>query len=133
MIPELRARFNAGFTPEKYADFLRRVEEASGTPIEFRHSETPIFVERSLIDKLVGYGEELIHQLVVSEDYRAKSDAALPPRYAVPNEDAHPLFIQADFGLTAEVEPKLVEIQGFPSLYGYQPVLADAYRGAYKL
>ncbi len=45
----------------------------------------------------------------------------------------HPLFVQVDFGITESLEPKLVEIQGFPSLYAYQPVLAEAYRAAYGL
>jgi hypothetical protein len=133
MIPELRSRFNANFTAGKYADFLRRVEAEGGTSIRFQHCETPIFLERALLNKIVRYGEELIHQLVDDPEYRKRSDAALPARYTVPNEDAHPLFIQADFGLTAEAEPKLVEIQGFPSLYAYQPVIAEAYRGAYGL
>lgn len=133
MIPELRSRFNAGFTPEKYARFLRLLEEQSGTGIRFRHSETPVFLERALMDRMVGYGEELIRQLVDDPVYRKRSDAALPARYAAPGEDAHPLFVQVDFGLTADLEPKLVEIQGFPSLYGYQPGLAETYRNVYGL
>lgn len=133
MIPELRARFNAGFTTEKYARFLRRLEIETGSPILFRHSETPMFIERALLEKMAAYGAELIRQLVDNPEYRTRSDAAVPERYAVPGEDDHPLFIQADFGLTAELEPKLVEIQGFPSLYAYQPVLAEAYRAEYGL
>jgi hypothetical protein len=41
------------------------------------------------------------------------------------------MFIQVDFGLVrdaaGELQPKLVELQAFPSLYAYQPVLAQAY------
>jgi hypothetical protein len=44
-----------------------------------------------------------------------------------------PLFVQADFGLDANLEPQLVEIQGFPSLYSYQPVMAECYREAYGI
>ncbi len=133
MIPDLRAQFNARFTPGKYHDFLGRLEAETGTPIRFQHSETPIFIDKALIDKLARYGKELIHQLVDNPEYRKRSDAALPARYNVPNEDAHPLFVQVDFGLTADLEPKLVEIQGFPSLYAYQPVLAQAYFDSYGL
>lgn len=32
-----------------------------------------------------------------------------------------------------EIEPKLVEIQGFPSLYAFQVAIAEEYRKAYKL
>src|SRR5262249_38595880 len=53
--------------------------------------------------------------------------------FKVPNEDSRPLFIQVDFGLTASLEPKLVEIQAFPSLYAYQPFLQRTYRDAYEL
>jgi hypothetical protein len=51
----------------------------------------------------------------------------------VPRTDAVPLFVQADFGLDEDLQPKLVEIQGFPSLYAYQPVLAETYSKAYGI
>jgi hypothetical protein len=55
----------------------------------------------------------------------------------VPHEPDHPLFVQADFGLVREpdgpLEPKLVEIQGFPSLYAFQPALAEVYRRVYRV
>ncbi len=133
MIPELRARFNSSFTPEKYQSLLRRLEQETGTGIHFRHSETPVFIERRLMDRMIAAGEDLILQLVNNPEYRKRSDAALPARYHAPNEDSHPLFIQVDFGLTADLEPKLVEIQGFPSLYGYQPGLSEAHRETYGL
>jgi hypothetical protein len=47
------------------------------------------------------------------------------------------MFLQVDFGLVrnadGELEPKLVELQAFPSLYGYQPVLARQYVESYGL
>ncbi len=47
------------------------------------------------------------------------------------------MFMQADFGLVEEAdgsfEPKLVEIQGFPSIYAFQAILASAYEAAYGL
>jgi hypothetical protein len=47
------------------------------------------------------------------------------------------MFVQVDFGLvrdgTGELHPKLVELQAFPSLYAYQPSLADAYIDVYGL
>jgi hypothetical protein len=36
-------------------------------------------------------------------------------------------------GRDGEVEPKLVELQGFPSLYGYQPMMAEQYVETYGL
>ena len=133
MIRELRERFNRDYTPQKYAALLERLEREAGTGIHFQHSETPVFIDRSLMDRMVQDGEDLIRQLVDNPEYRKRSDAALPAQYRVPNEDSHPLFVQVDFGLTADLEPKLVEIQGFPSLYGYQPFLAEAHREVYGL
>ncbi len=82
---------------------------------------------------MVRYGKELLQQLLSNPGYLKMSDASIPPEYNVPNETPHPLFVQADFGLDANLEPKLVEIQGFPSLYAYQPVTAESYREAYGL
>ena len=61
------------------------------------------------------------------------SAASIPAEYNVPNETSHPLFIQVDFGIDRDLEPKLVEIQGFPSLYAYQPIVAETYRNVYAL
>jgi hypothetical protein len=83
------------------------------------------------------YGQELYAELAADGEYRRAADAAIPPRFRVPNETEHPLFLQADFGLVREpdgsLEPKLVEIQGFPSVYGFQAALAKLYREVYRL
>ena len=82
-------------------------------------------------------GRELIRQLVDNPRYRAKSDEAVPAEFKVPNEPDHPMFVQVDFGLvrdaSGELQPKLVELQAFPSLYAYQGPLADAYIDVYRL
>jgi hypothetical protein len=82
-------------------------------------------------------GQELIRQLVGNPAYLSKSDEAVPAEFKVPNEPDHPMFVQVDFGLVrdaaGELQPKLVELQAFPSLYAYQGPLADAYVEAYGL
>jgi hypothetical protein len=133
LIPSLRQPFNRDWTPEKYRRFLDLIEQRSGVATQFRHSETPCFLPAPLIDKMARYGREMVEQLLADADYRRDSEAAIPERYRVPNEAPVPLFVQADFGLDANLEPQLVEIQGFPSLYAYQPVLAECYRDAYGL
>jgi len=136
MIADLRQRFNASFTPEKYRAFLDVVESRSGTPVDFRTSETPCFLPPPLLRKMCQFGRELIAQLSTPE-YLAKSDRSIPPEYKVPNEAPHPLFIQVDFGLvrdsSGELQPKLVELQGFPSLYAYQPVVSQAYMDVFEV
>lgn len=133
MIPSLRQPFNRAWTPAAYERFLGLLEERSGVAAQFRHSETPCFLPAGLVEKMARYGREMVEQLLASETYQRDSQAAIPERYRVPNEDPVPLFVQADFGLDPQLEPKLVEIQGFPSLYAYQPVMASCYRDAYAL
>ncbi len=137
MIPRLRQQFNANFTPDKYQKFLRRVDDVCGTHVQFRLSETPCFFPKPLLDRMARAGEELIRQLVESPGYRAKSDEAVPAEFNVPNEAAQPMFVQVDFGLVRDaqgnVQPKLVELQAFPSLYAYQGPLAEAYIDVYGL
>lgn len=137
MIPSLRRQFNQSFTPAKYQEFLRRIDDACGTHVQFRVSETPCFFPKELIDRMSVAGEELIRQLVDSPAYRAKSDEAVPAEFKVPNEAPHPMFVQVDFGLVRDangaLQPKLVELQAFPSLYAYQGPLAQAYIDVYGI
>ena len=137
MVPALREEFNRNFTPEKYRRFLENLDRACGTHVEFPVSETPCFVPQSLLDRMAQDGRELILQLVDNPEYRRLSDVTIPPQYNVPNEAPLPMFVQVDFGLvrgaTGELEPKLVELQAFPSLYGYQPTSAHQYVESYGL
>ena len=137
MIPALREEFNRNYTPGKYQQLLQSLDKACGTHIGFRVSETPCFVPRSLLDLMAQDGRELVAQLVDNPEYRRASDASVPPQYNVPKESPLPMFVQIDFGLvrsaSGELEPKLVELQAFPSLYGYQPRAAHQYVESYGL
>jgi hypothetical protein len=137
MVPALREEFNRNFTPEKYQRFLGALDNICGTDIEFRVSETPCFVPRALLDQLADYGRNLVLQLTGNPEYRRASDASVPAKYNVPNEAPLPMFVAVDFGLvrnlSGELEPKLVELQAFPSLYGYQPTVAQRYVDSYGL
>ncbi len=137
MIQGYRRGFNAGFTEGKYGELLRRLRGATGVEIEFRVSETPCFFPRKLMERMVKAGVELTAQLVGSEAYMRESAGAIPEAYRVPGEDAHPHFMTVDFGLVrdaaGELQPKLVEMQAFPSVFGYQAELAKAYVDVYGL
>ena len=137
MIPFLRKQFNSGFTPEKYQTFLRRIDDACGTHVQFRLSETPCFFPAELLQRMADDGKVLIRQLVESPEYLARSNSSIPEQFRVPNEPAHPMFVQVDFGLvrdaSGELQPKLVELQAFPSLYAYQVTLAQSYIDVYGL
>jgi hypothetical protein len=137
MIPSLRKQFNASFTSQKYLALLRRLDEACGTHVQFRISETPCFFPKSLLERMANDGKELIRQLVENPEYRELSNASIPEEFRVPNEPAHPMFVQVDFGLVrgagGQLQPKLVELQAFPSLYAYQVTLAQIYMSVYGL
>lgn len=137
MIPSLRQAFNSKYRAEKYPQLLSLLAERCGVPIGFRVSETPCFLPQALLDRMAADGKELIRQLVENPEYRSKSSESIPPEFNVPNESPHPMFIQVDFGLVRDaagaLQPKLVELQAFPSLYAYQPVLARTYMDVYGL
>ena len=129
----LRRQFNSLWTPEKFAGFLQRLDSGSGTHVAFRNCETPCFLPSALIEKMAAYGRELVLQLTGSAEYLKRSDATIPAEFHVAHEDPLPMFLQVDFGIAEGLEPKLVEIQAFPSLYAYQPFLAQTYKDAYGL
>ena len=137
MIPTFRHAFNAAYTDEKYDSLRREMTSRCGMEIPFPLCETPCFFPSELVRRMGEDGEALIHQLVDNPDYLQRSEASIPPRFRVPNEAPHPMFIQVDFGLVrdaaGELQPKLVELQAFPSLYAYQPVLSQAYIDAFGL
>ena len=137
MIPTLRQAFNASFTQEKYDRLRREMTTRCGMEIPFALCETPCFFPSALVDRMGEDGKALIRQLVDSPEYHKRSEASIPARFRVPNETAHPMFIQVDFGLVrdaaGDLQPKLVELQAFPSLYAYQPVLSQAYMDVFEL
>jgi hypothetical protein len=137
MIPAYRHSFNANFTDEKYERLRREMAARCGMEVPFALCETPCFFPSALVERMGEDGKALIHQLVDNPEYHKRSEASIPANFRVPNEASHPMFIQVDFGLVrdaaGELHPKLVELQAFPSLYAYQPVLSQAYMDVFGL
>ena len=131
MIPSLRSAYNASFTEEKYRRFLNDLTNEFNYEIEFRVSETPVFVDKQLKDRLINAGEEII-DVLIRPDFKDLSEKAIPLHLRVPNEDAHTSLLAIDFAICKDEKgdfiPQLIELQGFASLYGYQEWLADKYR-----
>jgi hypothetical protein len=136
MIPALRQRFNAGWTEARYDAMLASLRKRAGGSIEFPISETPCFLPRQLVEQLAAIGHELIGQ-ALSGDAAARAAAIVPDRFRGGASEPHPTFLQVDFGLVRDaagrIEPRLVELQAFPSLYGFQMALAAAYRDCFDL
>jgi len=137
VIPLLRSRFNCEFDVEKYASLLEFLEKKCETPVEFRVAETPIFVPLSLLENMAEAGAELTRDLMGNSAYLSAARDAIPAGYKVAGETAHPNFLTADFALIRDKKgnlvPRLVEIQAFPSVYGYQHVLCAGYREIFGL
>ena len=137
MIPTYRRSFNANFTEEKYERLRREMAVRCGMEVPFALCETPCFFPGALVERMGEDGKALIRQLVDSPDYRKRSEASIPANFRVPNEAPHPMFIQVDFGLVrdaaGELQPRLVELQAFPSLYAYQAVISQAYIDVFEL
>lgn len=136
MITEVRETFNAHFTADKFNSLLTGLDNKYGIHIPFRVAETPIFLPQSVKEQLILAGDEII-RFLVRPDFMALTDRAIPERYRVPHETRRPLFLAIDFALADDgnggVIPQLIELQGFPSLYAYQPELARNYRDVYEI
>ena len=136
MLQPYRRDFNTQqFSPAKYVALIERLNRRTRTPIEFRICETPCFFPRPLIDEMVETGRVLTHQLIDNPEYMRLSDGAVPPEYRVPNDNPRPNFMTVDFGVVRDEEgrlvPKLVELQAFPSIFGYQELLCEEYMQVY--
>src|ERR1700761_9773758 len=131
MDPSARKTYNSDFTTEKYQQFLTALQAGLKDPIAFRVAETPVFLTDDFRDKLLAAGEDIIN-VILQPDFKQLTERAIPEKWRVANENDHPHFIALDFGVCRDeqgnIVPKLIELQGFPSLYGFQSVIGDAYK-----
>ena len=105
--------------------------------VEFRVAETPVFLPSSLLHQMADAGAQMAKTLIGWREYLDAALQAIPSGYRVAGNTTHPHFLTADFALVRDesgvLAPRLVEIQAFPSVYGYQSVLAETYRETYQL
>lgn len=136
MIPAIRDRFNSQFTRQRYQTFLNDLYYQFNHVPGFRIAETPVFIPADLKQKIFDACHQ-IADVIQRPDFSKLSEPSLPKEYTVPNEDAHTTFLQMDFGLCegtgGEIVPKLIEVQGFPSLYFYQHFVAGLYRRHFEI
>lgn len=137
MIAKVRSQFNAAFTEQKYQDFLEKVTDVYNNKPLFRVAESPFFIPSILKDRLLE-ACDMIKETVVREDIKTITQGALyDESLIVPNEDEHTTFLQMDFGVCLDENgdpfPQLIEIQGFPSVYFFQYMVAEVYKEHYQL
>jgi len=129
MLAYARAHFDKTFTEERYRAFVAAVTAGAGVPIEFRLSETPCFFPAALMASLVTEAQAMTQQLLDNATYRAAADAIIPERFRLAGGETVPTCVQVDFGLvrteSGAMEGRLVELQAFPSLYGFQMLLGE--------
>ena len=127
MIPEIRKKFNSDFSEKVYQEFLDDLNSVLKYPTDFRVCETPVFLSTELTSDLIKACDNIIFQ-IREEEFLKRSDDAIPEHLKVPNQFEHPPFLQLDFAITKKDKkfvPKLIELQAFPSLYGYQVYLNE--------
>ncbi len=123
MVPDLRKAFNQSFTTEKYETFLADLHSKHPGAIEFRVAETPVFIDKSFTKKLTDACESII-DVITGPSFKKMTERAIPVTDRVPNENDRSHMIAFDFGICVneqnELEPQLIEMQGFPTLFGFQ-------------
>jgi len=131
--PQLRSAFNADFSADKYAALLRCVNEAVRWPADFRISETPIFLTPEFTDEVVAAARTIEAQTRTPE-FKQHAALAIPAGLEVPNESSHPEVVIVDLGICEEagrLVPRLIELQAFPSLFGFQFMLLGCMRRSF--
>ncbi len=136
MQSSIRQHYNQAFSQEKYQELLSDLNKAAQKPIEFRVAETPVFVPKSLKEKLVNTCKSIV-DVIVADDFKAKTSGAIPANQNVPNENNHTSFLAIDFAVCkndkGEFVPQLIELQGFPSLLGFQYLLSETFQKHFSI
>ena len=133
MNPKYRNQFNENFTTQKYENFIDDITSEFNYKVTFRIGETPFFIPNSLKNQLVEASQQVI-DFIKKVDFIDLTNKALELNRKVPNEDNHTTFLAIDFGICEEngkLMPKLIEVQGFPSLYNFQNNLAQKFQSHY--
>ena len=128
MDKRFRALFNQHFTNALYEDYKRDLSQRLGCQFEFRLAESPVFLPDDFKARLIDSAQAIVDQLSDPKNIE-RMKRAIPERWNTPGMDALPNFTQVDFAVTND-GPKLIELQGFPSLTSMQCIQRDAWNDA---
>jgi hypothetical protein len=136
MHKQAREAFNKSFTEKGYGEFVESLSSAFPGHLDFRVAETPVFVPKELTDSILRASDEIITTLI-SPDFHSKTDRAVPLNQNVPGENAHTSFLAIDYAIcrngAGELVPQLIELQGFPSIFGYQALVSESFRKFFEV
>lgn len=123
MVPSMRKWYNENFTDEKYQKHIADLEAIHPGSLDFRVAETPVFIDKVFKEKVFSACEHII-DVITQFNFKHLTLHAIPSSIKVPNENDHSHFIALDFGIcknkNGELEPQLIEMQGFPTLFAYE-------------
>ncbi|MEM0542349.1 hypothetical protein WFZ85_06950 [Flavobacterium sp. j3] len=128
-----RNQFNQAFSVEKYNAFIDDINSDFDYKVTFRIGETPFFIPNELKEQLLEGCQQVI-DFIQRDDFKSLTERALELNRKVPNEDNHTTFLAIDFGICEEdgkIVPKLIEVQGFPSLFNFQNHLSEKFVSHY--
>ncbi len=132
MDAKLRSYFESRWDDTKYDQLLALVDDPYALKLQFRLCETPVFLTDEFTKELMRASASIVDQ-VQEPEFLERSLAAVPAGEVVPGCDDHPQFLQIDFAVAeenGEFVPRLIELQGFASMFSYQVALDRAYRKA---
>src|SRR5215212_5959240 len=128
MVSSIRKDFNDQFSPEKYKALLKELDDLYPGAIEFRLAETPVFIPKPFLEKMINASESII-DLITDPAFVNLTVASIPQKDKVSGSYGYPQMIAFDFGIcinsNGTLEPQLIEMQGFPSLYAFQVIYPD--------
>jgi hypothetical protein len=131
MHSHFRQLFNSQFTPAIYEQYVRELSRRLDSTFEFRLAETPLFLPDDFKQRAVNGANAIMDQLC-DRALIERMKAAIPDRWNTPGMDELPNLAQVDFAVVrdanGELVPKLIELQGFPSLTSMQIVQRDVWR-----
>lgn len=123
MVALMRKWFNENFTAEKYKAYLEKLNAIHPGGLDFRVAETPVFVDKAFTSKMISACESIV-DVITQYNFKSLTAHSVPHDIKVPGENDHSHFIAFDFGIcenaAGELEPQLIEMQGFPTLFGFQ-------------
>jgi hypothetical protein len=123
MIPSLRHTFNSSFTKEKYEAYIKEIEALHPGALDFRNAETPVFIPKGFTQKMLDACDDII-EVITDPKFISLTERGIPKNVYVPGQNSHSHFIAFDFGVceneNGELEPQLIEMQGFPTLFAFQ-------------
>ncbi len=127
---EVRDLFNEAWTPELYRRVREDLDRRLDCKVPFPVAESPLFLSEGTLRRFGDAAEEILAQLS-DPAYLKKAESSIPEPLRDGPRGPLPQCAQIDFAIVrgpdGSLQPRLVELQGFPSLYAFQIALADVW------